>query len=97
MALQFRRRVSPRPSRGKLSDISGGPLEFHKFSPRLLEILRSIDSSEKGEIQTCVCRADNRDRFARSRAKCLRRSVFYFRLGRLKEGKAGLVSAPGVR
>ena len=52
-------------------DISGGPLEFHKFSPRRSEILRSIDRGEKGEIERRVCRVENRDRIARPRGKRL--------------------------
>jgi hypothetical protein len=61
MALRFRRHDFARHSRGRLMDISGGPLEFHKFYPRHSEILRSIDRAEKGEIERGVCRVANRD------------------------------------
>jgi hypothetical protein len=57
----FARAISASIRRGGLMDISGRTSEFHKFSPSCFEILRSIDPSEKDEIEPRVCRAINHD------------------------------------
>jgi hypothetical protein len=54
MALRFRRHDFWIALAASSTDISGGPLEFHKFSPLRSEILRSIDRAEKDEIELRV-------------------------------------------